>query len=183
MNTYNPLRLAIAALAIGATGLLAGTLLGSGMDEFARRGLPAANWTEQHQSMDAVFRQFMPVFFNATAMLLILATVLSRGRARWLFGGAALLTVLSIVVTVIVEVPINRTVALWTPGFAPADWMVLRDRWLWNHLVRTISCIVAFWLAAAGLPRMGFQGWNSGRGGRGDRSNERYSCPARNQTY
>jgi uncharacterized membrane protein len=124
------------------------------MDAYSHRGLVEASWTEQHHVMDALFRQFMPVFFNGTAVLLIVATVLAGGPARWLFGVAAILTVLSIVVTVAVEVPINRAVAVWVPGSAPADWMVLRDRWLWTHLVRTVSCTMAFWLAAAGLPKL-----------------------------
>ena len=154
MDTYAPLRLGIATLAIVGIGVLAGVLLGTGVDAYVRGPLPEMSWTEQHQAMDAVFRQFMPVFFNGTAVLLITATFVSRGRARWLFGTAAILTVLSIVVTVAIEVPINRAVGIWTPGSAPVGWTVLRDRWLWTHLVRTVSCTMAFWLAAAGLPKL-----------------------------
>jgi uncharacterized membrane protein len=155
-NTVNTstLRLLVATSAIVAVGQLAGLLLGSGIDAYTRRNLTEIIWTQQHQAMDAVFRQFMPIYFNATALLLIAAALMVRGTARWLFAASALLTIFSIVITVAVEVPLNRTVAVWIPGSAPSGWTLLRDRWLWNHLIRTISCTLAFWLAAAGLPRL-----------------------------
>ena len=53
----------------------------------------------------------MPVFFNATALLLIVAAIVANGTARWLFAASAILALLSISITVAVEVPINRAVA------------------------------------------------------------------------
>jgi uncharacterized membrane protein len=153
-TNFVAVRLISAMLAVVAVGLLAGIMLGTGMGQYAGRNLPEANWTLEHQSADALFRKVMPVFFNATAILLIAASALSRSGSRWMFGAAALLIVLSIVITVRVEIPLNRTIASWTPGVAPPDWGMLRDRWLWNHWTRTMTSIVAFLCATAGLAKM-----------------------------
>jgi uncharacterized membrane protein len=152
--TFDVLRFISSILAMVSVGLLAGIMLGTGMGQYAGRSLPEANWTLEHQTTDSLFRKVMPVFFNATAILLIAASVLAKGGARWMFGAAALLIVVSIVITVRVEVPLNRTIASWIPGAAPPDWRMLRDRWLWNHLIRTIASIIAFLCAAVGLVKM-----------------------------
>jgi uncharacterized membrane protein len=130
MNTFISLLLAIVTLAIIAVGLLAGILLDTGMDQYTCRSLPERSWTEQHQAVDALFRKVMPVFFNTTALLLIVAAIVANGTARWLFASSAVLTILSIAISVAVEVPMNRAVAGWIPGAAPSDWWALRDRWL-----------------------------------------------------
>ena len=153
-TNFVAVRLIVAILAVVAVGLLAGIMLDTGMGQFAGRNLPEANWTLEHQATDALFRKVMPAFFNATAILLIAAAALSKSSSRWMFGGAALLIVVSIVITVRVEVPLNRTIALWTPGAAPPDWSLLRDRWLWHHWTRTIASIIAFLCATVGLVKM-----------------------------
>jgi len=117
-TNFVAVRLISAVLTVVAVGLLAGIMLGTGMGQFAGRNLPEANWTLEHQTTDALFRKVMPVFFNATAILLIAASALSKSGSRWMFGTAALLIVVSIVITVRVEVPLNRTIASWTPGAA-----------------------------------------------------------------
>jgi Domain of unknown function (DUF1772) len=153
-TNFVAVRLISAVLTVVAVGQLAGIMLGTGMGQFAGRNLPEANWTLEHQTTDALFRKVMPVFFNATGILLIAASALSKSGSRWMFGAAALLIVVSIVITVRVEVPLNRTIASWTPGAAPPDWGLLRDRWLWNHWTRTTTSIVAFLCAAVGLAKI-----------------------------
>jgi len=153
-STVIAIRLISSILAVTGVGLLAGIMLGTGMGQYAGRSLPEANWTLEHQTTDAVFRKVMPVFFNASAILLIATSALTKGSARWMFGAAALLIIVSIIVTVRVEVPLNRTIASWTPGAAPPDWGMLRDQWLRNHWTRTITSIVAFLCAVTGLAKM-----------------------------
>jgi uncharacterized membrane protein len=138
-SIFAAFRFICSVLAVVSVGLLAGLMLGTGMEQYTLRALPEAHWTLEHQTMDALFRRVMPSFFNVTAILVITASILAKGAARWMFGMAALLLVVSIAITVRIEVPMNRAVALWTPGAAPADWAMLRDRWLWNHLGRPRS--------------------------------------------
>jgi hypothetical protein len=71
-----------------------------------------------------------------------------------LFEVAAVLTAIVLVITVALEVPINRQVASWTAGAAPANWAAVRDRWLWNHLARTVAGVLAAVCAATGLSEL-----------------------------
>jgi hypothetical protein len=71
-----------------------------------------------------------------------------------LFAVAVVLTTIVLVITIALEVPINRQVASWTAGAAPANWTAVRDRWLWYHLARTIVGVLAFLCAAAALSEL-----------------------------
>ena len=55
-------------------------------------------------------------------------------------GGLLLLA--GIVVTVAVEVPMNKQVVTW---------VAVRDRWWWFHVVRTVLGVVGFVFAVCGL--------------------------------
>jgi hypothetical protein len=138
-------------LAVIMTGLIAGLMWGTGMDQYTHRLLTASAWVTEHQVMDALFRHVMPPFWNASVLVLLIATILSHRSARWLFGFTAALLALSLVLTVTVEVPMNRMIALWDATAPPADWAAIRDRWLWFHLLRCISGIAAFILSTAAL--------------------------------
>jgi len=145
------LKQTIYILAVIMTGLIAGLMWGTGMDQYTHRLLDASAWVTEHQVMDALFRRVMPPFWNASVLVLIVATTQSYRGARWLFGVAAALLALSLVVTVTVEVPMNRMIALWDAAAPPANWAAVRDKWLWFHLVRCVSGIVAFILSTAAL--------------------------------
>ena len=124
------LRYSLAAFAVIAIGLLAGFMLGTGMESYTYRTLRQTSWVLQHQAMDGLFRRVMPIFFNVTVLALIGAAILSHGSARWFFAASALLGLLSIGVTVGIEVPMNRLISSWTAGSAPSNWMAIRNRWL-----------------------------------------------------
>jgi len=145
------LRHGVQILAVVMVGLIAGLMLGTGIEQHSLRALTASAWVTEHQVMDSWFRVIMPPFWNATALVLILAAVLSRGSARWLFGIAAALLILSLVVTVRVEVPMNRAIQQWDPTAPPANWAEIRDRWLAFHRLRAASGMVAFLMATVGL--------------------------------
>jgi uncharacterized membrane protein len=138
-------------LAVLMVGLLAGLMLGTGIEQRSLRALDAFAWVTEHQVMDAVFSRLMPPFWNATAAMLLIATLFSPGRSRWCFAAGAALLILSLVVTVRIEVPMNRAIAHWNPAAAPANWSAIRDRWLAFHALRTVSGITAFVAATAGL--------------------------------
>ncbi|GAE08721.1 hypothetical protein JCM10914_5047 [Paenibacillus sp. JCM 10914] len=47
-----------------------------------------------------------------------------------------MLSILSLVVTVTIEVPIVTKIVEWTPSTLPNDWEVIRDRWISFHYYR-----------------------------------------------
>jgi uncharacterized membrane protein len=128
-------------------------MIGTGMDQYTHRQLAMTPWVVEHQVTDALFRRVLPVWWNLTALMLIVSAILTRGSSRRLFTVAALLMVAALVVTVRIEVPMNRAIALWNPAAPPAKWAAVRDRWLSFHLLRTCCATVAFLCAQAGLLR------------------------------
>jgi uncharacterized membrane protein len=145
------IRLFIQILAVLMVGLIAGLMLGTGIEQRSLRALDMFAWVTEHQVMDAVFRRVMPPFWNGTAIILVIAAILSRGSSRWFFAVAAALLILSLIVTVRIEVPMNRAIEHWNPAAAPANWAAIRERWLAFHALRTASGITAFASALLGL--------------------------------
>ena len=140
-------------LAVVLAGIMAGLMFGTGMDQYTHRLLSASAWVTEHQVMDALFHRVLPPLWNLTMVSLAAAAFLSHGRARWLFAVAAAIFLISLIVTVTVEVPMNRAIALWDALNPPNNWSAVRDRWLSFHLVRTIGGFLAFVSALAGLTR------------------------------
>ena len=145
------LRTPVTFLAVLFAGLVAGLLLGTAVDHQQLSVLDAANWTLARQSIDSVFSRVLPWVWNGTLILLLVAGFLNRGASRWLFLGAGVLLFLGIVMTVSIEVPINKQIASWTPGTIPAHWTELRARWLTFHDARTGMGILAFICGLVGL--------------------------------
>ena len=51
---------------------------------------------------------------------------------------------------VLVEVPIVKQIAPWTPRTLPANWRQLRDRWGAFHIVRVVAGIAGLAFLVAG---------------------------------
>ncbi len=134
----------VPVFSVVAIGMMSGLMLATGLAGYADRALPETSWTLRFQREDALFAKVMPPFFLTALITLGWSSFLSTGTSRSLFAAAALLTVVIIAITLALQVPINKTVQSWTAGSAPAHWPALRDRWLRNHLVRTIVTITAF---------------------------------------
>jgi uncharacterized membrane protein len=144
----------IALFAVLSLGLLAGILVGTGMDQYAAAGLPEAASVGWRQVRSWVFPTIMPWVFNITLLLQIAAAIGCGARSRWFFAAAAAVCALAaLLITVRLEVPMNNAIASWTPGAAPANWSAVRDQWLRNHLVRTIAGVLGFLCATLGLAR------------------------------
>ena len=127
----------VSFMAVLFTGLVAGLLVGTAMEQTRLTMLPAGQWLASRQVIDALFGRAMPWFWNATLLLLIAAAVVNRSTPRWLFLGAALLLLVGIVLTIRNELPINKGIAVWTPATMPENWAELRARWLHFHVLRT----------------------------------------------
>ena len=145
------LRNTVAILSTLEIGLIAGILLGTGMSAYTAKGLSETSWTLQFQLQDALFSKAMPPLMLSTLLILVITAVLGRSTARILFGASALLMLIVLILTIRLEVPINREIHSWTAGSVPVNWTLVRDRWLSNHILRTIAGIAAFGSALCGL--------------------------------
>ncbi len=144
----------VAIVSLSALGLLAGMMLGIFIAGYAARGLPEESWTRRFQLENRLFTKTMPPSLMLPLLGLIASVPLTRDAVRSLFAVAAVLTAIVLVITIVLEVPINRHIASWTAGAAPANWAAVRDRWLWNHLARTGVGVLAFLCAAAALSEL-----------------------------
>ena len=131
-------------LAIFLVGIIAGLLFGTAIEQQQLSALDAQGWFTARQSIDAVFSKLLPWIWNITLLLQIASAYLTHGINRALFMVSGLLLLAGIVVTLVVEVPINKQIAVWTPSTMPPNWTSVRDRWVRFHWLRTIAGILAF---------------------------------------
>jgi uncharacterized membrane protein len=57
---------------------------------------------------------------------------------------AFLLIVLTLLITLLILVPIDDQIKLWTVQTDPADWKVIRDNWQFYHTIRTFASLTGF---------------------------------------
>jgi uncharacterized membrane protein len=82
----------------------------------------------------------------ALVSALVLCVLLFRGkqsRANLFATAALLLMVMALVITLAVNVPIDREIHSWTAASLPPDWQAIRDRWEFYHGLRTLVSLVA----------------------------------------
>jgi hypothetical protein len=102
----------------------------------------------------------MPVLvLLAAASQLVLVALLYRQRSTG-FPAMAIgfaLFLVALLVTLLVEVPIDNQIKAWTIDSLPANWMELRDQWERFHVLRTFSALVGLTMVVAatvfGRPR------------------------------
>jgi hypothetical protein len=148
------LRYGVVLLAVIAIGLVAGSLLGTGLVGLTAKGLPEQMWTQSFQLEDALFSKVMPPLFLTTLTAMLVSCFVMRGSVRGLFVAATVFMLIVLIVSVRGEVPLNQQIQTWVPGAAPANWADIRDRWLANHLVRTVAGLLGFVCAAMGLAKV-----------------------------
>jgi uncharacterized membrane protein len=82
---------------------------------------------------------------SVTLLPAIITTVVLVLRSRRAPTIAALALLAGVVVlTLVVNLPINHDQAGWAIQTPPADWAEVRDRWQLAHLARTVAAAVAF---------------------------------------
>lgn len=95
----------------------------------------------------------MTVLVPAALLSVILVLVLSYhlySVTFFLALAALALFILTLVVTMLVEVPIVMQMTAWTVSTLPSDWQQLRDRWGAFHLLRVVPSIVGLVLLLVG---------------------------------
>lgn len=86
----------------------------------------------------------MSIIMPATLVLMLVAIWLSRGVNRtsyYLYGLSFLLLVVTLIITVAVEVPIDNQIKTWTEATVPGNWESLRYKWDQFHTFRTFTSI------------------------------------------
>ena len=95
----------------------------------------------------------MPILMPAALASIVPVLVISYGERPETFylnlAGLGLFIV-ALLVTLIVEVPIDNQIKRWTAATLPADWTRLRDRWEAFHAVRTFASVVGLALLLIG---------------------------------
>jgi uncharacterized membrane protein len=78
----------------------------------------------------------MPLSIIGLLILLITAFKSKMTHFYWLLASLVCF-ILVLVITVLVEVPIDNQVKIWTADTIPPDWQVIRERWEFYHTDRT----------------------------------------------
>jgi uncharacterized membrane protein len=89
----------------------------------------------------------MRILMPSCIFLMLLSVISYPNKSSlgfYLNGAALLLSLVSLIITIIVEVPIVTQIKHWTVSTIPSNWETLRDRWLKFHVIRTFSSIASF---------------------------------------
>ncbi len=101
------------------------------------------------KNMEPLMTILMPIALLSTIPVL----VLSYGQSRMTFYLsliALVLFVITLIVTMLVEVPIAKKITTWTSSTMPDNWKQLRDRWGSFHYLRVFPAIIGLILLLIG---------------------------------
>ena len=87
---------------------------------------------------------------SAVPVLIVLHRLHRRASFFVMLVGVGLLVV-SLVITLSVNVPIDAAIARWTFETLPTDWTVVRDRWQAYHTARTLASLAGFGCGLAAI--------------------------------
>lgn len=91
----------------------------------------------------------MPPFFGLALIVTIAAAIVARGGlASW---GAVVLLGITLAITVIVHLPLNKRIQSWSPASPDVDWMIVRQRWRRWNWVRCGLAVLAFALVVSAV--------------------------------
>jgi uncharacterized membrane protein len=102
-----------------------------------------------NRNMEPLMTALLPVALLSTLPVLALAYG-SHPTTFWLTLAGFLLFVVTLLVTILVEVPIVKQIVTWTPSTLPDNWQQLRDRWGAFHLARIIPSLLGLVLVLIG---------------------------------
>ena len=96
----------------------------------------------------------MRILMPATLLFLLLSMWSSYKKSRavfYLYTMSFLLMVVTLVITVAVEVPIDNQIKTWTVNTIPENWKSLRQTWDQFHTARTFTSISSFVFYVGGM--------------------------------
>jgi uncharacterized membrane protein len=131
------------------TGLVAGIFLGDRMGaSFARPALSPSSFVTFQQIQHVHFVKMMPILIGIAILSSAAWLVLIRSRigsVEFVFLALGALAYTSvIVVTRMVNVPINSQLMTWIASSPPPDAMKIWARWEQVHTVRTFLAVLGF---------------------------------------
>ena len=134
-------------LNITTAGLLAGIIFGIWLG-FDPGTFSFTTYLEHQQAAINALNVLMPVL----GLITIILTLVSAFRQKNSKGAfftlllAAVLLMITGLVTKFGNQPINTIVMTWTHADVPSDWTELRDRWWTLHKIRSCFSVFAFML-------------------------------------
>jgi uncharacterized membrane protein len=88
----------------------------------------------------------MSIIMPATLLMMLLAIWQSRRVNKssfYLYALSFLFMVVTLIITVAVEVPVDNQIKTWTVTTVPANWKSLRHTWDEFHTIRTFTAIAS----------------------------------------
>ncbi len=98
----------------------------------------------------------MAILMPTTLLMMLVAMWLSFHVNRssfYLYALSFLLMIVTLIITVGVEVPIDNQIKTWTAATVPANWESLRHTWDQFHTIRTFTSIASVSFFAWGMSR------------------------------
>src|SRR5262245_5102422 len=117
----------------------------------------------------------MPMALLFALVLCVLLVRERQRRANFFAGTALALMAIALVITLVVNVPIDRQIQSWTTAALPPDWKAIRNRWEFYHGLRTLLSLAA--LASLFVSTLSTR-WSFAR----DRQAERDEHPTRSRS-
>lgn len=103
------------------------------------------------RNLRPVMGTLLPAAVAANALAVALGARERRDPAFALTLGGLGAQLVSLLLTVAVELPINAQVMTWAPAQPPPDWEMVRNRWAQVHTARTASSVAGLACLVAAL--------------------------------
>lgn len=94
----------------------------------------------------------MRMFLPLTILVMIAGLYLYPNKSItgfYLAIASFILIIITLIITVGIEVPIDNKIKTWTITTLPANWKALRSKWQFYHTLRTFICMGSFLLLLA----------------------------------
>lgn len=69
---------------------------------------------------------------------------LKRSVGFYFSLASLLLIIITLLITVLIEVPLDNQIKQWTAGTIPQDWEAIRGKWQYYHSIRTLTSLLSF---------------------------------------
>jgi Domain of unknown function (DUF1772) len=130
-------------------GLYTGILFGDRVGVTPiRPKLPSASFVLYQQQLHLVFGRLMPVLLIGSFLAGIVSLILKRRSYRntlFLFTVIALICNAAVILlTVLINVPVNETLMTWQVSSPPENVMQLWAPWEGSHTIRTVIALLGF---------------------------------------
>jgi uncharacterized membrane protein len=143
-------------VAVGCAGLYAGILLGdlAGPAQ-ARPQLNPSSFVQLQQIIHSRYVFIMPALIAVTVLASFIWLFFIRSNRKsaefWLVAGAAAGVLFCVLLTRLVNVPLNDQLVTWSVAFPPPNVHELWMPWEGAHAIRTVVALAAFVLSVVAL--------------------------------